>query len=195
MMITHLGGGTAPCFQAVRECHQFGGAGLNIPSWRELVESPCRPAEVWVAAKGHSEVGAAVHARGGGLVWEIPRRACINLSTRSFGLSSTDSNAHVSGHTRNHAVSCCVADSTFSPLRTCRCGLPLDKFGHHRAVCADGCWGRGGFLWSALQRRFAGRLGPMLSQTCSSGTWISPSGGVHNWQWLCRDGSARCRSP
>ena len=37
-MITHFRGGTAPCFQAVRESLE--GAGLNILSWGELAESP-----------------------------------------------------------------------------------------------------------------------------------------------------------
>ena len=40
-MITHMADGTAPCFEAVRACEQsLVTAGLEIPSWRELAETP-----------------------------------------------------------------------------------------------------------------------------------------------------------
>ena len=107
MMITHMGGGTAPCFQAVRECQQsLEDAGFNIPSWRELAESsqvreadPEPNQQVWVAAEGHSEVGATVRARGGVAWFGRSHEGSASFPTRSSGLSSIDSSAHVSGHT------------------------------------------------------------------------------------------------
>ena len=40
---------------------------------------------------------------------------------------------------RNHSVSLCRRLHLPLPLtlRTCRCGRLLDKFGHHRAACAE----------------------------------------------------------
>ena len=69
MMITHMADGTAPCFEAVRACQQsLVTAGLEIPSWRELAETP--PARVaepepnqpkfgW--QEGHPKTAAAIH--------------------------------------------------------------------------------------------------------------------------------------
>ena len=103
MMITHTGGGTAPCFQAVRECQQsLEDAGFNIPSWRELAKSPpqCgRQTQSPVAAEGHSEVGATVRARGGVAWFGRSHEGSASFPTRSSGLSSIDNSAHVSGHT------------------------------------------------------------------------------------------------
>ena len=53
-MIRHLEEGTAPCFQAVRECRELvDEAGLEVPSWTELsvstprVEEPNQPRQGW----------------------------------------------------------------------------------------------------------------------------------------------------
>ena len=69
-MITHMADGTAPCFEAVRACElSLVTAGLEIPSWRELAETPPeRVAEpepnqpkFWVATEGHPTIAAAIH--------------------------------------------------------------------------------------------------------------------------------------
>ena len=146
-----MGGGTAPCFQAVRECQQsLEGAGFNIPSWRELAESPPvreadpepnQPKFGWQQKATRKLEQHFVREE----VWPglgDPTKALLRSQHGPLACGPH-------GLMRNHSVSCCVADSTFPlplTLRTCRCGRLLDKFGHHRAACAEaGVLGKRGY--------------------------------------------------
>ena len=59
--------------------------------------------------------------------------------------------------------------------RTCRCGRPLDAFGHHRAACArSGVLGRRGFALESAAGRVCREAGTRVGwpQTSSSEIWI-----------------------
>ena len=71
--------------------------------------------------------------------------------------------------------------------RSCRCGLPLDSSGHHRAACARaGVLGGGGSLWRMSQQGSAARLAagspPM---PCSViWIWLRPTCSTRDvWKW------------
>ena len=51
--------------------------------------------------------------------------------------------------------------------RTCRCGRPLDIFGHHRAACSRGSLEVVGSRWRVRQPGFVGKVEVAWPQTCS----------------------------
>ena len=56
--------------------------------------------------------------------------------------------------------------------RNCRCGLPLDLRGHHRAGCAQvGVLGRRGFALESAAARVCREAGAGCPQTSCSATW------------------------
>ena len=92
MMITHMGGGTAPCFQEVRECQQsLEDAGFNILSWRELAESS--PVREKATRKLEQQFVREE-------VWPgLGDPTKVLFRSQHGPLASIDSSAHVSGHT------------------------------------------------------------------------------------------------
>ena len=170
MMITHLGGGTAPCFQAVRECQQsLEGAGLNIPSWRELAEShPVREAEPEPNQPKFGRQQKATRKLEQQFVREAvwpglgdPTKALFR--SQHGPLASAPLTAMPHGLMRNHSVSCCVADSTFpSPLTLRTAGVAAHWTSLAtivQRVLRLGCWGVGEEEVSFGVRCSAGLLG------------------------------------
>ena len=58
--------------------------------------------------------------------------------------------------------------------RACRCGRPLDAFGHHRSACAtSGVLGRRGFPLESAAARVCREAGARVRTNVWSGTWTS----------------------
>ena len=88
---------------------------------------------------------------------------------------------------------CVVATSQFPlplSLHTCRCGRQIDKFGHHRALCAQaGVLGEEGSHWKMRQPEFAGRpveglpptSGPRFRLGRSTGGRCTQVGSCSGW--------------
>ena len=113
MMITHMADGTAPCFEAVRACEQsLVTAGLEIPSWRELAETP--PERVAEPEPNQPKFGwqqkATQQLQQQYLREEVwpelgdPARALLRSQHGPFGVSSSHRFAHVKGHQDRRAA-------------------------------------------------------------------------------------------
>ena len=159
-MIAQLEVGTVTCFEGVQRCRRLvEDAGLEVPSWRELAETPAarvedpepgKPKYGWQQKATTVVEQSFVHTQ----VWPLlngPTRALLRSQHGPFA-SAPFTALPTSRVTRFDAqpfrLLLCRRLHLPLPLtlRTCRCGRRLDMFGHHRATCAEaGVLGKRGF--------------------------------------------------
>ena len=164
-MMTNLADGAGPCFVSVRGCQQsLVEAGLEMPSWAELSESPLvleensEPNQPKVGWQRKAVRQVEVHPRS----WPTSTTRFVEIPTWAACFRPFDSPPDLQNDKdRGAAVpDPALSSSPVSPspfLRSCRCGRQLDSFGHHRAAChVAGVLGRRGMLWNALLCREAG---------------------------------------
>ena len=158
LMIRHLEEGTAPCFQAVRQCKDsVTAAGLVVPSWTELSltppedledPEPNQPRHGWQQKVTRQlEEGFSNH-----VVWPRLNDSRRALSRSQHGPLASAALIPTSRATRidPQPFRLLLCRRLHLPLprshRTCRCGRQLDVFGHHRAACSEvGVSGKRGF--------------------------------------------------
>ena len=149
-----------PCFRSVRQCQQtLDDAGLEMPPWQELSESP--PARDEDPEPNQPKFGWQQRATKkleeqfkDEVVWPTlndSSRALLRsqhgpLASAPFTALPTSKATKVDA--QPFRLLLCRRLHLPLPLsmRTCRCGRQLDMFGHHRAACAvAGVLGRRGF--------------------------------------------------
>ena len=170
------------CFRSVRQCKQAVlDAGLEIPHWQELPDSPLpqeqdpepsQPKAGWQQRATEKLEQKFVREE----VWPLLTDSTRALLRSQHGpLASAPLTAlPTSKATRLEAqpfrVFLCRRLHLPLPLsmRTCRCGRQLDMFGHHRGGIGE----KGAFLWRWLLNKCAVQRGPACPLTSLSATWI-----------------------
>ena len=162
-----------PCFRAVRTCQQrLVDAGLEIPTWTELSESP--PVLVSDPEPNQPKVGwqqTATRQTEHKFIqedvlpgWDDPHRALLRsqhgpLASAPFTALPTSRVTRIDAQPLRLLMCRRLHLQLPLNLRTCRCGRLLDMDGHHRAACA------------ALLRRSVGKVELACPRTFLSETW------------------------
>ena len=150
-MIRHLEEGTAPCFQAVRQCNDSVTAAGLVVSFtppKDLEDPRTQPTAARLAAESHqTEEGFSIHVMWPGL--NDSRKALLRsqhgpLASAALTALPTSRATRID----SQPFWLCRGLHLLLPLsqRTCRCGRQLDVFGQHRAACSEaGVLGKRGF--------------------------------------------------
>ena len=177
-LITGIHRGPAPCFAAVRTCQgTLEEAGLEIPSWRTLADTPpqredgAEPAEPKVGWQ-HRATRCLEDQHLRVQLWPtltdpvrtLMRSQCGPLASAALTVLPTSRATRLDPQ----PFRMWLCRRLFLPLplssRTCRCGRLLDVYGHHRAACSRaGVLGTRGFplerAAAQICREAGGRVG------------------------------------
>ena len=189
-MIAQLEVGTVTCFEGVQRCRRLvEDAGLEVPSWRELAETPAarvedpepgQPKHGWQQKATRMVEQSFVHTR----VWPRlngPARALLRSQHGPSLLhrSRLSRRPGSPGSTRSRSTSCFAAASTCPSPSPC---APANVAANWTCLATiaqrvqrQGCWERGGSLWSVRPRRFVGKQEHEWPRMCGSETWTSES--------------------
>ena len=129
------------CFLSVVQCQrQLTDAGLVIPSWEELANTPperveepepSQPKVGWQQQASRKLEDTFIHDEVWPALTDSAPASSRPVAARPFGVCTT------------HSFTTCPFPLS---MRTCRCGRQHDIFGHHRAACAvAGVLGKRGY--------------------------------------------------
>ena len=183
-----VGGWDRHCFEGVQRCRQLvEDAGLEIPSWRKLAETPAARVEDF--EPGQPKFGRQQKEQSfvQSQVWPFlngPTRALLRsqhapLASAPFTALPTSRVTRFDAQPFHLLLCRRLHLPLHLTLRTCRCGANLTCLATiAQRVQRQGCWERGGSVWNVRPRRSVRKQEHEWARMCGSETWMSESSTV-----------------